>query len=104
MAEVKPEETKPEPQKEEAVEAPVEGKKVPTKGLEEDFQPIKMNNSVPHRYPMNEPVVIQPPAPADFETKKEGEVKLFCREKLCPNYDFWIKIKNNHFCFVDKKS
>lgn len=40
----------------------------------------------------------------DFETKKEGEVKLFCREKLCPNQDFWIKIKNNHFCFVDKKS
>lgn len=73
VAEAKPEETKPEPQKEEAVEAPVEGKKVPTKGLEEDFQPIKMNNSVPHRYPMNEPVVIQPPAPADFETKKETE-------------------------------
>lgn len=73
VAEVKPEETKPEPQKEEAVETPVEGKKVPTKGLEEDFQPIKMNNSVPHRYPMNEPVVIQPPAPADFETKKETE-------------------------------
>ena len=71
VAEVKPEETKPEPQKEEAVEAPVEGKKVPTKGLEEDFQPIKMNNSVPDPYNINVTVIIPPPVPTDFEPKKE---------------------------------
>ena len=71
VAEVKPEETKPEPQKEEAVETPVEGKKVPTKGLEEDFQPIKMNNSVPDPYNINVTVIIPPPVPTDFEPKKE---------------------------------
>lgn len=71
VAEAKPEETKPEPQKEEAVEAPVEGKKVPTKGLEEDFQPIKMNNSVPDPYNINVTVIIPPPVPSDFEPKKE---------------------------------
>lgn len=71
VAEVKPEETKPEPQKEEAVEAPVEGKKVPTKGLEEGFQPIKMNNSVPDPYNINVTVIIPPPVPSDFEPKKE---------------------------------
>ena len=71
VAEVKPEETKPEPQKEEAVETPVEGKKVPTKGLEEDFQPIKMNNSVPDPYNINVTVIIPPPVPSDFEPKKE---------------------------------
>ena len=71
VAEVKPEETKPEPQKEEAVEAPVEGKKVPTKGLEEGFQPIKMNNSVPDPYNINVTVIIPPPVPTDFEPKKE---------------------------------
>lgn len=71
VAEVKPEETKPEPQKEEAVETPVEEKKVPTKGLEEDFQPIKMNNSVPDPYNINVTVIIPPPVPTDFEPKKE---------------------------------
>lgn len=71
VAEAKPEETKPEPQKEEAVETPVEGKKVPTKGLEEDFQPIKMNNSVPDPYNINVTVIIPPPVPSDFEPKKE---------------------------------
>lgn len=71
VAEAKPEETNPEPQKEEAVEAPVEGKKVPTKGLEEDFQPIKMNNSVPDPYNINVTVIIPPPVPTDFEPKKE---------------------------------
>ena len=71
VAEVKPEETKPEPQKEEAVETPVEGKKVPTKGLEEGFQPIKMNNSVPDPYNINVTVIIPPPVPSDFEPKKE---------------------------------
>lgn len=71
VAEVKPEETNPEPQKEEAVETPVEGKKVPTKGLEEDFQPIKMNNSVPDPYNINVTVIIPPPVPSDFEPKKE---------------------------------
>lgn len=71
VAEAKPEETKPEPQKEEAVEAPVEGKKVSTKGLEEDFQPIKMNNSVPDPYNINVTVIIPPPVPTDFEPKKE---------------------------------
>ena len=71
VAEAKPEETNPEPQKEEAVEAPVEGKKVPTKGLEEDFQPIKMNNSVPDPYNINVTVIIPPPVPSDFEPKKE---------------------------------
>ena len=71
VAEVKPEETKPEPQKEEAVETPVEGKKVSTKGLEEDFQPIKMNNSVPDPYNINVTVIIPPPVPTDFEPKKE---------------------------------
>lgn len=71
VAEVKPEETKPEPQKEEAVEAPVEGKKVPAKGLEEGFQPIKMNNSVPDPYNINVTVIIPPPVPTDFEPKKE---------------------------------
>ena len=35
-------------------------------------------------------------------TEKEGEVKLFCKKKLIPNQVFCIKIKNNHFCFVDK--
>lgn len=71
VAEVKPEETNPEPQKEEAVETPVEEKKVPTKGLEEDFQPIKMNNSVPDPYNINVTVIIPPPVPTDFEPKKE---------------------------------
>ena len=71
VAEVKPEETNPEPQKEEAVETPVEEKKVPTKGLEEDFQPIKMNNSVPDPYNINVTVIIPPPVPSDFEPKKE---------------------------------
>lgn len=71
VAEAKPEETNPEPQKEEAVEAPVEGKKVPTKGLEEGFQPIKMNNSVPDPYNINVTVIIPPPVPTDFEPKKE---------------------------------
>lgn len=71
VAEVKPEETKPEPQKEEAVETPVEGKKVPAKGLEEGFQPIKMNNSVPDPYNINVTVIIPPPVPTDFESKKE---------------------------------
>ena len=71
VAEAKPEETNPEPQKEEAVETPVEGKKVPTKGLEEDFQPIKMNNSVPDPYNINVTVIIPPPVPTDFEPKKE---------------------------------
>ena len=71
VAEAKPEETNPEPQKEEAVEAPVEGKKVSTKGLEEDFQPIKMNNSVPDPYNINVTVIIPPPVPTDFEPKKE---------------------------------
>lgn len=71
VAEAKPEETKPEPQKEEAVEAPVEGKKVPAKGLEEGFQPIKMNNSVPDPYNINVTVIIPPPVPTDFEPKKE---------------------------------
>ena len=71
VAEAKPEETNPEPQKEEAVEAPVEEKKVPTKGLEEDFQPIKMNNSVPDPYNINVTVIIPPPVPTDFEPKKE---------------------------------
>ena len=71
VAEVKLEETNPEPQKEEAVEAPVEGRKVPTKGLEEDFQPIKMNNSVPDPYNINVTVIIPPPVPSDFEPKKE---------------------------------
>lgn len=71
VAEVKPEETKPEPQKEEAVGTPVEGKKVPTKGLEEGFQPIKMNNSVPDPYNINVTVIIPPPVPTDFEPKKE---------------------------------
>lgn len=71
VAEAKPEETKPEPQKEEAVETPVEEKKVPTKGLEEDFQPIKMNNSVPDPYNINVTVIIPPPVPTDFEPKKE---------------------------------
>jgi serine/threonine protein phosphatase PrpC len=66
VAEVKPEETKLEPQKEEAVETPVEEKKVPTKGLEEDFQPIKMNNSVPDPYNINVTVIIPPPVPSDF--------------------------------------
>ena len=71
VAEVKPEETNPEPQKEEAVETPVEEKKVPTKGLEEDFQPIKMNNSVPDPYNINVTVIIPPPVQSDFEPKKE---------------------------------
>ena len=71
VAEAKPEETNPEPQKEEAVETPVEEKKVPTKGLEEDFQPIKMNNSVPDPYNINVTVIIPPPVPSDFEPKKE---------------------------------
>lgn len=71
VAEVNPEETNPEPQKEEAVETPVEGKKVPTKGLEEGFQPIKMNNSVPDPYNINVTVIIPPPVPTDFEPKKE---------------------------------
>lgn len=71
VAEVKPEETNPEPQKEEAVETPVEEKKVPTKGLEEGFQPIKMNNSVPDPYNINVTVIIPPPVPSDFEPKKE---------------------------------
>ena len=71
VAEAKPEETNPEPQKEEAVETPVEGKKVSTKGLEEDFQPIKMNNSVPDPYNINVTVIIPPPVPTDFEPKKE---------------------------------
>ena len=71
VAEEKPEETKPEPQKEEAVETPVEEKKVPTKGLEEDFQTIKMNNSVPDPYNINVTVIIPPPVPTDFEPKKE---------------------------------
>lgn len=71
VAEAKPEETNPEPQKEEAVETPVEEKKVPTKGLEEDFQPIKMNNSVPDPYNINVTVIIPPPVPTDFEPKKE---------------------------------
>ena len=71
VAEAKPEETNPEPQKEEAVEAPVEEKKVPTKGLEEGFQPIKMNNSVPDPYNINVTVIIPPPVPSDFEPKKE---------------------------------
>ena len=51
--------------------APVEGKKVSTKGLEEDFQPIKMNNSVPDPYNINVTVIIPPPVPSDFEPKKE---------------------------------
>lgn len=71
VAEAKPEDTNPEPQKEEAVETPVEEKKVPTKGLEEDFQPIKMNNSVPDPYNINVTVIIPPPVPSDFEPKKE---------------------------------
>ena len=71
VAEVKPEERNPEPQKEEAVETPVEEKKVPTKGLEEDFQTIKMNNSVPDPYNINVTVIIPPPVPSDFEPKKE---------------------------------
>ena len=40
----------------------------------------------------------------EIESGKNGEIKLFCRQKLHPNQVFWIKIKNNHFCFVDKKS
>ena len=39
----------------------------------------------------------------EVESEKRGEIKLFCKEKLIPNSDFYIKIKNEHFCFIDKK-
>ena len=39
----------------------------------------------------------------EFETKKKGEVKLFCNKKLQPERIFWIKIKNEHFCFIDNR-
>ena len=31
-------------------------------------------------------------------------VKIFCRGRLENDKNVWIKVKNNHFCFVDKKS
>lgn len=67
VAEVKPKRTK----KKKTEEDPATEEKVPTKGLEEDFQPIKMNNSVPDPYNINVTVIIPPPAPTDFEPKKE---------------------------------
>lgn len=39
----------------------------------------------------------------EVESERRGEIKLFCKEKLIPNSDFYIKIKNEHFCFIDKK-
>ena len=39
----------------------------------------------------------------EVESKKKGNVKLFCKQKLQSERVFWIKIKNEHFCFIDTK-